>query len=150
MMAKKTGLYDSIWALIFPYVAFQLPVSCFIMTGFMKNIPHEIIEAAQIDGASMFRTYRSVALPLSRPALVTLAIYDGVNLWNEFSFAMILTNNPVNRTLPLAVWDYKTEFQSDMTAIITVLALATIPMLVLFCCAQDKLVKGMMVGAVKG
>lgn len=150
ILSKQLGIYDSIWALIPVYVAFNLPVSCFILTGFMKTIPREIEEAAQIDGASLLGSYLKIALPLSRPSLVTLAIYIGTHFWNEFSFAMILTNKPANRTLPLAAWDYKAEYTSDLTAIITVLALSTIPMLIAFSIVQDKLVKGMMTGAVKG
>lgn len=150
ILTREIGIYDSIWALIPAYIAFNLPVACFILTGFMKTIPHEIEEAAQIDGASLFLTYLKIALPLSRPSLVTLGIYIGTHFWNEFSFAMILTNKPENRTLPLAAWDYKAEYTSNLTAIITVLALSTIPMLIVFSVAQDKLVKGMMTGAVKG
>ena len=150
ILAKNIGMYDTIWALIPVYVAFNLPVSCFILTGFMKTIPHEIEEAAQIDGASLFRTYLKIALPLSKPSFVTLGIYIGTHFWNEFSFAMILTNKPENRTLPLAPWDYRTEYTSNLTAIVTVLALSTLPMLLVFSVAQDKLVKGMMSGAVKG
>ena len=150
ILTREIGIYDTIWALIPAYIAFNLPVSCFILTGFMKTIPHEIEEAAQIDGASLFLTYLKIALPLSRPSLVTLGIYIGTHFWNEFSFAMILTNKPENRTLPLAAWDYKAEYTSNLTAIITVLALSTIPMLIVFSIAQDKLVKGMMTGAVKG
>jgi raffinose/stachyose/melibiose transport system permease protein len=150
ILSRKIGTYDSIWALIPPYIAFNLPVSCFILTGFMKTIPSEIEEAAQIDGASLFRTYYKIALPLSVPSLVTLGIYIGTHFWNEFSFAMILTNKPQNRTLPLAPWDYKAEYTSNVTAIITVLALSTLPMLIVYSIAQDKLVKGMVSGAVKG
>lgn len=150
ILARKMGIYDTIWALIPVYCTFNLPVSVFIMSGFMKTIPGEIEEAAQIDGCSLFRTYLKVALPLSKPSFVTLGIYIGCHFWNEFSFAMILTNKPENRTLPLAPWDYRTEYTSNTAAIMTVLALSTLPMLIVYSIFSDKLVKGMMSGAVKG
>ncbi|MDI9498005.1 MAG: carbohydrate ABC transporter permease [Bacillota bacterium] len=150
ILARKLGIYDTIWVLIPVYVTFNLPAACFIMTGFMKTIPREIEEAAQIDGASLFRTYLEVALPLSRPAFVTLGIYVGCHVWNEFSFAMILTNKLENRTLPLAPWDYRTEYTSNTAAILTVLALSTLPMLIVYAFSSEKLVKGMVSGAVKG
>lgn len=88
--------------------------------------------------------------PLSKPGLSTLAIYNGVNMWNEFSFAYTLTQTAENRTLPLAVWEFKGRYSMNTPMIMAVLVLTLIPMLVLFIAAQDKLVKGMTAGAVKG
>ena len=148
--SNQLGLYDSIWALIGPYVAFNLPISVFILTSFMGSIPREIEEAAEMDGCGKFSTFFRVIFPLSKPGLATLAIYNGVTMWNEFSFAMVLTQSRGSRTLPLAVWDFQGQYSIDIPAIMTVLTLSIIPIIVLYIVGQDKLVKGMMAGAVKG
>lgn len=150
MMAIKTGMYDKIWALIGPYVAFNLPISVFILVTFMSNIPKELEEAAEIDGCNKYRIFYNVILPLSKPGLVTLAIYNGVAIWNEFSFALVLTQSTKNRTLPLALWEYQGQYTMNVPMIMAVLTISMLPMLVAFAIGQDKLIKGMMAGAVKG
>jgi ABC-type sugar transport system, permease component len=150
MMAKNLNLYDTIWALIGPYIAFNVPVSVFILTSFMADIPVELEEAAQIDGCGKYRTFFSVIFPLSKPGLATLAIYNGVNMWNEFSFALVLTQSQENRTLPLATWEYQGQYAMNTPMIMTVLTLSVLPMIIAFLVGQDKLIKGMVAGAVKG
>ncbi|HZJ82258.1 MAG TPA: carbohydrate ABC transporter permease [Clostridia bacterium] len=150
IMTQNLGIYDSIWALIGPYIAFNLPVSTFILTTFMSEIPKELEEAAEIDGCGKFRTFFEVIIPLSKPGLATLAIYNSVNMWNEFSFALILTQSMQNRTLPLAIWEYQGQYAMHVPMIMTVLTLSVLPMIIAFIIGQDKLIKGMMAGAVKG
>lgn len=150
-MATKTGLYDTIWALPGPYVSFALAISVFILTGFMEaSIPKEIEEAAEIDGCGKYRTFFSIILPLSVPGLSTLGIYNGVNFWNEFSFVKTLTQSVSAQTLPMAMNNFKGEHSLDIPLMLSVLTLAVLPMIVLFIVLQDKLVKGMTAGAVKG
>jgi len=149
-MSKAWGLYDSIWALIGPYVAMAIPVSVFILTSFMREIPREIEESAFIDGCSRYQIFFKMILPLSKPGLSTLAIYNGVNIWNEFSFAYTLTQSAENRTLPLAVWEFQGQYSMNTPMIMATLTLTVLPMIILFIFAQDKLVKGMTAGAVKG
>lgn len=150
MMAIKTGMYDKVWALIGPYVAFNLPISVFILVTFMSNIPKELEEAAEIDGCNKYRIFYNVMLPLSKPGLVTLAIYNGVAIWNEFSFALVLTQSTKNRTLPLALWEYQGQYTMNVPMIMAVLTISMLPMLIAFAIGQDNLIKGMMAGAVKG
>lgn len=149
-MSQATGLYDSIWALIGPYVAFAVPISVFILTSFMKEIPREIEESAEIDGCGKIKMFFSMILPLSKPGLATLAIYNGVNMWNEFSFAYTLTQSSENRTLPLAIWEFQGQYSMNTPMIMAVLTLTLLPMIIMFIIFQDKLVKGMTAGAVKG
>lgn len=149
-MSKNLHLYDSIWALIGPYVAMGIPISVFILTSFMEQIPKEIEEAAEIDGCGKIRMFFSVILPMAKPGLSTLAIYNGVNMWNEFIFAYTLTQSQGNRTLPLAVWEFQGQYSMNTPMIMSVLTLTVLPMIVLFIFAQDKLIKGMAAGAVKG
>lgn len=149
-MSKSTGLYDTIWSLIGPYVAFAVPISVFILTSFMKEIPREIEESAEIDGCGKIQMFFSMILPLSKPGMATLAIYNGVNMWNEFSFVNTLTQFAQNRTLPLAIWEFQGQYSMNTPMIMAVLTLTLLPMVIMFIIFQDKLVKGMTAGAVKG
>jgi raffinose/stachyose/melibiose transport system permease protein len=146
----KTGLYDTIWALVGPNIAFNLPMSVFILVSFMQSIPKELEEAAEIDGCGKFFTFFRIILPLSKSGLTTLGIYNGVVIWNEFIFAMVLTQSQSVRTLPLAVWQFQGQYSSNIPVIMAVLTLSSLPIILLYVFGQDKLVKGMMAGAVKG
>ena len=148
-MSKSTGLYDTIWSLIGPYIAFAVPISVFILTSFMKEIPREIEESAEIDGCGKIQMFFSMILPLSKPGMATLAIYNGVNMWNEFSFANTLTQSAQNRTLPLAIWEFQGQYSMNTPMIMAVLTLTLLPMVIMFIVFQDKLVKGMTAGAVE-
>ncbi len=149
-MTTDMGLYDSLKSLIGPYVTFALPMSVFILTAFMMTIPKEIEESAEIDGCNRFNNFFKIILPLSKSGLSTLAIYNGVAMWNEFAFANTLLQTPSNKTLPLALGQFKGEHALDIPIILAVLTLSVLPMIILFVIFQDKLVKGMMAGAVKG
>ena len=120
------------------------------LVTFMKTIPKELEEAAEIDGCGRFRNFFMIVLPLSKPGLATLAIYNGVAMWNEFAFANTLLQSPANKTLPLALGQFKGEHALDIPIILSVLTLSVLPMIILFIIFQNKLVKGMMAGAVKG
>ncbi len=149
-LSTQAGIYDSIWALIGPYVAMSIPISVFILTGFMSQIPVEIEEAARIDGANVYKIFFMIIAPLSKAGLATLIIYNGVNMWNEFIFAYTLTQSIANRTLPLAVWEYSTQYVMNTPLILAVLVLTLLPMLILFAICKEHLIKGMTAGAVKG
>lgn len=149
-MTTKVGLYDSLFALVGPYVTFALPMSIFILTAFMMTIPKEVEESAEIDGCNKYNNFFKIILPLSKSGLSTLAIYNGVSMWNEFAFANTLLQSPAQKTLPLALGQFKGEHSMDMPLILAVLVLSALPMIILFIIFQDKLVKGMMAGAVKG
>ena len=149
-MTIDSGLYDKVFALVPPGVAFAMPISVFILTGFMDGIPVELEEAADIDGCSKVGIFFRVIFPLAKPGLSTLAIYNGVNIWNEFVFAFTLTQSEKSRTLPLALWNYQGQYSSNTAMIMACLTLSVLPMIILFIFMQDKLVKGMMAGAVKG
>lgn len=149
-MTNWMGLYDNKFSLIGPYVAFALPMSVFILTGFMMTIPREVEEAAVIDGCNKYNMFFRIIWPLSKSGLSTLAIYNGVMMWNEFAFANTFLHTPGEKTLPLALGQFKGEFSMNMPMILSVLVLSALPMIILFIIFQDKLVKGMMAGAVKG
>lgn len=149
-MTTNMGLFDSLAALVGPYVTFALPMSIFILTAFMMTIPKEVEESAEIDGCNKYRNFFTMILPLSKSGLSTLAIYNGISMWNEFAFANTLLQTAEHKTLPLALGQFKGEHSMDIPLILTVLVLSVLPMIILFIVFQDKLVKGMMAGAVKG
>ena len=150
IMTIRFGIYDSLYALIGPNVAFDLPMSVFILTNFMKTISAEMEEAAEIDGCGKFASFFKVILPLSTPGLATLAIYNGAMIWNEFIFVMTLTQSQTNRTLPLAVWQYQGQHSIHIPLIMAVLVISSLPVILLYIFGQDRIVRGMMAGALKG
>ena len=149
-MTNSMGLINNLFSLLGPYVAFALPMSVFILTGFMMTIPHEMEEAAVIDGCNKYNMFFRIILPLSKAGISTLAIYNVVGMWNEFAFANTFLNDIKVKTLPLAMGAFKGEHSQDTPLILTVLTLSVLPTIILFVIFQDKLVKGMMAGAVKG
>jgi len=150
LMTRQLGLYDTPFALIGPYVATSLPVSIFILTEFMRQIPRELEEAAQLDGCGPFAIFWKVFFPLSGPGLATVAIYNGIHLWNEFIFAYVLTSSTRNRTLPLALWDFQGQYASNIPGMLAVVTLTSLPLIVAYAVGQERIVKGMMAGALKG
>lgn len=150
LMTRQMGLYDSPFALIGPYVATSLPISVFILTEFMRQIPKELEEAARLDGCGPFTIYFKIFLPLSGPGLSTVAIYNGIMMWNEFIFAYVLTSSTSNRTLPMAVWDFQGQYASNIPAILAVVTLTSLPLIVAYAFGQEKIVNGMMAGSLKG
>ena len=149
-MTNSMGLINNLFSLLGPYVAFALPMSVFILTGFMMTLPHEMEEAAVIDGCNKYNMFFRIILPLSKAGISTLAIYNVVGMWNEFAFANTFLNDIKVKTLPLALGAFKGEHSQDTPLILTVLTLSVLPTIILFVIFQDKLVKGMMAGAVKG
>ena len=149
LLTHQIGLYDTIWALLGPYVAFNLPLSVFILTEFMRQIPRELEDAARIDGCGPMTGFWRIILPLSRPGLATLTIYNAVALWNEFVFAFVLITSPKNRPLPLAIWEYQGEYSMNVPAIMAVLTLSALPLIMIYIFGQERVIKGMMAGALK-
>ncbi|GAB2895655.1 carbohydrate ABC transporter permease [Paraburkholderia jirisanensis] len=150
LLTRNLGIYDTPFALLGPYVAMSLPISIFILTEFMRQIPRELEEAAQLDGAGPFRTFWRIFFPLSSPGLATVAIYNGIGLWNEFIFAYMLTSTPEHRTLPLAIWDFQGQYSSNVPAMLAVVTLTSLPLIVAYAFGQERVIKGMMAGSLKG
>ncbi|MRH42772.1 ABC transporter permease subunit [Aquibacillus halophilus] len=150
LLTINLGLYDTIWALIGPYVAFALPISVVIFTQFMKEIPKELEESAKIDGCGHIRLFWRIIFPLLTPAVATVAIYNFIHIWNEFIFALVLTNSSENATLPLGLREYYGEFTVNVPAIMAALTLGSLPLLLIYFVAQEKIVKGLAAGSVKG
>ncbi len=149
-LSQSMGIYDTLWALLGPYIAFSLPISVFILTQFMQEIPKELEEAAKIDGCSDFGIFWRVILPVLTPALMTVFIYNFIHLWNEFIFALVLISSPENRTIPLGLQDFYGEFSVNIPGLMAALTLFSLPILVAYFFSQEKVVKGLSGGSVKG
>ncbi|MFG6150292.1 carbohydrate ABC transporter permease [Halobacillus sp. B23F22_1] len=150
LLTRNLGLYDSIWALPGPYIAFALPVSIIIFTQFLKELPKELEESAKMDGCGQFRLFWKILFPLLTPAVATVAIYNFIQIWNEFIFALVLTNSEANATLPLGLREFYGQFSVNVPGIMAALTLASLPLLLIYFIAQEKIVKGIAAGSVKG
>lgn len=150
IMMKQLGLSNSVLALIPPYIAFGLPFQIFVMRGFFRLIPSELLEAARIDGASELMTFLRVMLPLSLPALATLAIIDVLATWNEFLIALVLISAQEARTVPLGLLQFQGEHSSNYTLLMAGIVISITPVIVIFVFLQRYFISGLTSGAVKG
>lgn len=150
VMSNDIGLYDRILALLGPYVAFALPISIVIFTQFMSEIPIDLENAAKIDGAGHWRIFLNVIVPNVKPAIATIVIYNFVHIWNEFIFALILIQTPDKMTLPLGLQKFYGEFSVNVPGLMAAITLGTLPLILVFILAQEKVVQGLIGGAIKG
>ncbi|PFG33014.1 carbohydrate ABC transporter permease [Sanguibacter antarcticus] len=146
LMIVKAGLYDNLLAIILPSVAFALPITVLILVNFLRDIPVQLYEAMRIDGASEWEVMVKLAIPLSRPAIVTVAIYSGLNIWNGFLFPLVLTQSPETRVLPLALTSYQGMFTINVPAIIAAVVLSSLPVIALYILGRRQLLAGMTAG----
>lgn len=144
------NLLDSKWGLILPYLAFGIPYQIFMLYGFFRAIPDELEEAARVDGASLFRQFWQICLPLAKPALAALFILDFVATWNEYAMATTLLQSQQNWTIPLAVRGFSSQFATDYGALNAFLILSAVPVLIVYLMFQRYFVQGAFSGAVKG
>jgi len=150
ILMQRLGLLNTSWTLLFPYVSFNLPITIFILTSFMKAFPKDIEESAIMDGCGVFRIFWSIILPMSRPALATVTILNFISCWNEFSFALVLINDASLKTIPLGLANFAGQYNTNYTGQMAGLTMVIIPTLVLYLLMEKHLVKGMTAGAVKG
>jgi raffinose/stachyose/melibiose transport system permease protein len=146
LLIIKMHLYDSLLALILPSVGFAIPLTVLILANFLRDVPHELFESMRVDGASETRMLVSLALPLVRPALVTVAIYDGLNAWNGFLFPLILTQSEQQRVLPLSLWTFQGEFTVNVPGVLAAVVLSTLPIVVLYTLGRRYLLSGLTAG----
>lgn len=150
VMSNNVGIYDTLFALLGPYIAFALPISIFIFIQFMKAIPIELEEAAKMDGANHWDIFLKVIFPNIVPAISTIVIYNFVHIWNEFIFALVLIQSPNKMTLPVGLQKFYGEFSVNVPGLMAALTLASLPLILIFVLAQERVVKGLAGGAVKG
>jgi raffinose/stachyose/melibiose transport system permease protein len=149
VMMKHLGIANSLAALVPPYIAFGLPFQIFVMRGFFRLLPNELIEAARVDGASDVGIFFRIMLPLSLPPLATLAIIDALATWNEFLIALVLISGKASRTVPIGLLQFQGEFSSQYTLLMAGVLISIIPVIIIFFFLQRFFVAGL-AGGVKG
>jgi raffinose/stachyose/melibiose transport system permease protein len=149
-LVRFLGLLNTIWSLIPIYVAMGIPIAIFILTEFIRAIPWELTEAAIIDGAGRFTVFTRIIVPLLRPALATVAIYNLVPFWNDLWFPLIFINDDRAKTVLLGVTRLFGQYQTDWSKVLAVLTLSAIPVIALYLLMSKQFIKGLTAGAVKG
>ena len=150
LMFSKIGLLDNYLALILPDMAITIPMATLMLRGFFNGVSREIEEAAQIDGDSKLGTLWHIVIPIAKPGLFSVAIYTFLTTWEEFLFALNLTNSASIRTLPIAINMFMGEFVIDWGAIMSSGAIIALPVILLFLCCNKVFVKGLSEGGIKG
>lgn len=150
MIFKNMHILNTHLSLILPYVAFQTPIAVFILSGFMKSVPNEIEESAVMDGASIFRIFRSIMIPISVPPMMTVCILTFINVWNEYILAATFISSEKLKTLPFGVNSFVSQYSVNYGAIGAFLVLGALPVIIIYFLLADKITKGMVAGAVKG
>jgi multiple sugar transport system permease protein len=151
-MWRSIGLYDTWLGLIIPYMTFTLPLAIYTLSAFFREIPWELEQAAQVDGATPFQAFRKVIVPLAAPGVFTAAILVFIFAWNDFIFANTLTSTDAARTVPaaLAFFTGASQFEQPIGAISAAAIVVTVPIIIMVFIFQRRIVAGLTAGAVKG
>jgi multiple sugar transport system permease protein len=149
---RQIGLYDTWPGLIIPYMTFALPLSIYTLSAFFKEIPWELEQAAQVDGATPFQAFRKVIVPLAMPGLATTFIIVFIICWNDFVFATSLTSTTAAETVPAAISQFPgvSQFTLPIGDVCAAAVVVTVPMMLLVLLFQRRIVAGLTAGAVKG
>jgi raffinose/stachyose/melibiose transport system permease protein len=146
LIVIRLHMYDTLLAIILPSIAFAIPLSVLVLSNFIRDVPRELFDSMRVDGASEWSTLRHLAFPLTRPALVTVSIYNGLAIWNGFLLPLILTQSPSQRTLPLALWTFQGQYSVNVPAVLAAVILTAIPILALYIVGRRQLVSGLTAG----
>ena len=149
LLLNGLGLVDSRFGLILVYAASGVPFSVFILSAFFRQLPNELSEAARIDGAGEFTIFGRVMLPLIRPALATVMVFQFVPLWNDFFFPLVLLRSTNKWTLPVGMTRFFGEFQTDWSTLFAGLVITTLPLIILFLFATKQVIAGLTAGVSK-
>jgi multiple sugar transport system permease protein len=151
-MWRAIGLYDTYPGLIIPYLTFSLPLAIYVLVAFFREIPWELEQAAQVDGATPFQAFTKIIVPLAAPGVFTAAILVFIFAWNDFLFAISLTSSDASRTVPaaLAFFTGESSFTQPTGSIAAAAVVVTVPIIVFVLFFQRRIVAGLTAGAVKG
>ncbi len=145
-MVVRMGLYDSLLGLILPSIAFGIPITVMILVNFMRDIPDELFDSMGVDGASDWTILWRLVAPLSKPGIMTVGIYQALQVWNGFLFPLVLTQSSEVRVLTLSLWSYQGQFTSDIPAILAAVTMSALPVLVAYIFGRKQMVAGMTAG----
>lgn len=147
---QQLGLINSLAGLIPVYVAMGLPIATFVLTSFIRSVPFELTEAARIDGASEWRIYSTIILPLIRPAVATVVVFNVIPIWNDLWFPLVFIRDQDARTVTLGVTLLFGQYQTDWTRALSALSLAAVPVLLAYLLMSKQFIQGLTAGALKG
>jgi ABC-type glycerol-3-phosphate transport system permease component len=150
LILRAVGLIDTYPGLVLPYLTFAMPLSVWLLTGFFRELPREIEDAARLDGAGHLRVLREITLPLAAPAVATTAILTFLYAWNEFLFALSFTLGPDRQTVPVAIALFRGQYQVPWGEVLAAAVVASLPVAAIVLVFQRRIVKGLTAGGVKG
>jgi multiple sugar transport system permease protein len=150
LLANQFHLTDSFTGLIIFYVAMTLALNTFLLRGFFEEIPWALEEAMIVDGASAWRRYRQLIVPLSRPAIATVSIFSFLACWDEYVWALTIINDPNKRTLPIALSLFQGQHLTDWGLVFAAAAIAIVPVILVFAIFQRQFISGLSSGALTG
>jgi multiple sugar transport system permease protein len=149
LLARDLGMLDSLSGLVFFYTGGTVALNTFLLRSFFQDIPRELEEAMVVDGAGPWKRYLRLVLPLSRPALATVAIFSFLASWDEFVWALTVINDPNKRTLPIAIALFQGEHSTSWGLVFAASTIAVIPVIAVFAIFQRQFVSGLTTGALK-
>src|SRR3954447_6774984 len=151
-MWRNLGLFDTWPGLIIPYMTFTLPLAIYTLSAFFREIPWELEQAAQIDGATPFQAFRKIIVPLAAPGVFTTGILVFIFAWNDFVFAASLTSTTRSQTVPAAINQFPgaSQFSAPVGSVAAAAVVVTVPIVILVLLFQRRIVAGLTAGAVKG
>ncbi len=150
VLARDLGLLNSLWGLIIVYSVMNLGLNTFLLRGFYSAMPQELFDAASVDGAGPWRSFRSIALPLSKPGLATVTIFSWLLAWDEFTWAITILADQELYTLPIGIRSLQRAESTEWGLVFAASLIALAPVLVLFVALQRQFISGAFVGATKG
>ncbi|MFI9341849.1 carbohydrate ABC transporter permease [Streptomyces sp. NPDC052773] len=142
-MFQSIGLYNSFWALLILYTAFRVPFTTFLIRAYMIDLPREVDEAAQIDGAGRWTAFWRIILPMCKPIITSTVLLHVLFAWNEYLFAMVFTNGSDVQTLPVGLTSLMSKHGTDFPVVFAGMVIAAVPVVLLFLFGQRYIVKGL-------
>ncbi len=149
VLMLKSHLYNTLPGIIVIYVVFALPTAIYILVGYLRTLPREMEEAATVDGATIYRTYASIIVPLVGPAIATVVIFTFLAVWNEFMYAYIMLDNVQIRTLTLGILTMRTKYWTNWGPIGAGLVISSLPTIILYLAMSSRVQRSLIVGAIK-
>lgn len=149
-LLQKLKIYNTYWALIIPYTAFQIPFTTFLIRSYMVTLPREIEDSAYIDGCTSWKVFWHIILPMSKPILAAASLLSAISVWNEFMFALVFIEDSALRTIPVGLMNLRSTLSTDWTVLLAGLTISALPMIILFIIFQKQFIRGITSGGVKG
>ncbi|MEU8621933.1 carbohydrate ABC transporter permease [Streptomyces sp. NPDC048623] len=143
-LINEAGLYDSLVGVVLPTAAFAMPVCALILTGVMRDISPELYEAMTLDGASSWRIFLRLVVPLSKGGLSTIVVFSSLQAWNGFLFPLVLTQSTESKVITMGLYDFQTEHGVDIPALLAAVVLSMLPVLFVYLFARRALIQGLM------